>query len=357
MSHQPERSEKNCLNCGTIVEGRYCQHCGQENIVTRQGFWSLTLHFLYDVFHFDGKFFDTLRNLLFRPGSLSREYVSGKRQTYLDPIRMYLFTSAIFFLAFFSLKETNTTINTNSSFLRKPARMELTMDVSAQATQRPADTLLKKQLAIITDSTFDVGLDSTFGAAPADSLITFNHKQYKLLVRKADLKPPVEVKKADGWLNRQIALKVKDFNAKYRDNPEEGLSEFLKTLLHKLPYLLFLSLPFFAGLLKLLYIRRKQFYYSDHAVFTLHHYILSFILMLLVLLVNAINSSLNWGILNALVVILTILWPVYLYVGIKRFYQQSRWKTFLKFLLLNLLGFILLVILATVFLILSVFQI
>jgi hypothetical protein len=86
------------------VQGRFCQVCGQENIVPKQGFWSLTRHFIYDIFHFDGKFFDTLRLLFFKPGTISKEYVLGKRMRYLDPIRMYLFTSAVFFLVFFSVE-------------------------------------------------------------------------------------------------------------------------------------------------------------------------------------------------------------------------------------------------------------
>ncbi|HQS55851.1 MAG: hypothetical protein B7Y15_10780, partial [Bacteroidetes bacterium 24-39-8] len=102
MSHQKERQEKNCLNCYSEVHGRFCQVCGQENIETKESFWSLATHFVYDVTHFDGKFFSTLKYLLFRPGFLSQEYLRGRRTAYLHPIRMYVFTSAIFFLILFS---------------------------------------------------------------------------------------------------------------------------------------------------------------------------------------------------------------------------------------------------------------
>ncbi|HEU0064055.1 MAG TPA: DUF3667 domain-containing protein, partial [Flavisolibacter sp.] len=96
MSHQPERKDRNCLNCGATVIARYCHVCGQENIVTKMGFWALIRHFLYDLFHFDGKFFDTLKNLFFKPGIIATEYTHGKRTKYLDPVRMYLFTSTVF---------------------------------------------------------------------------------------------------------------------------------------------------------------------------------------------------------------------------------------------------------------------
>ncbi|RYZ28031.1 MAG: DUF3667 domain-containing protein [Chitinophagaceae bacterium] len=77
VSHQPERKEKNCLNCGATVAGRYCQACGQENIVHKQSAWGLITHFVYDIFHFDGKFFDTLKRLLFKPGLVPKEYIAG----------------------------------------------------------------------------------------------------------------------------------------------------------------------------------------------------------------------------------------------------------------------------------------
>ena len=90
MSHLTERKEKNCLNCNTTVQGRYCQVCGQENIVPQDTFGHLVLHFIYDITHFDGKFFDTLKYLAFKPGFLSKEYIAGRRVRYLNPIRMYV---------------------------------------------------------------------------------------------------------------------------------------------------------------------------------------------------------------------------------------------------------------------------
>ena len=97
MSHRPQRKEKNCLNCGTIVQGKFCHICGQENVEPKETFWGMVTHFFYDITHFDGKFFVTLKDLLFRPGFLSAEYMKGRRVSYLNPIRMYIFTSAVFF--------------------------------------------------------------------------------------------------------------------------------------------------------------------------------------------------------------------------------------------------------------------
>src|SRR4030095_15016219 len=101
MSHRKERKEKDCLNCGTIVYGKYCHVCGQENVEPKETFFGMVTHFFFDITHFDGQFFTTLKDLLFYPGFLSAEYMKGKRMSYLNPIRMYVFTSAVFFLIFF----------------------------------------------------------------------------------------------------------------------------------------------------------------------------------------------------------------------------------------------------------------
>lgn len=97
MSHLKERQQKNCLNCNTEVQGRYCQNCGQENIEPKETVWHLIAHFFQDITHFDGKFFSTVKYLVIRPGFLSREYMVGRRASYVNPIRMYIFTSAFSF--------------------------------------------------------------------------------------------------------------------------------------------------------------------------------------------------------------------------------------------------------------------
>ena len=103
MSHSKEREEKVCLNCSAALTDRYCQHCGQENTEPKETFWTLISHFFNDITHFDGKFFSTGKYLLTKPGFLSAEYIKGRRASYLHPIRMYVFTSAFFFIIFFSL--------------------------------------------------------------------------------------------------------------------------------------------------------------------------------------------------------------------------------------------------------------
>ena len=115
MSHLKERKEKNCLNCQATLYGRYCHVCGQENLEPKKTVWHLVQHFFNDITHFDGKFFATVKYLLRKPGFLSAEYVAGRRASYLNPIRMYVFTSAFFFLILFALKNPKDMVNTKET--------------------------------------------------------------------------------------------------------------------------------------------------------------------------------------------------------------------------------------------------
>lgn len=357
MSHQPERKEKDCLNCGAIVQGRYCHICGQENIVTKQSFWSLSKHFVFDIFHFDGKFFETLKHLFFKPGAISREYALGKRTKYLDPIRMYLFTSALFFLVFFSVESTENVVDIGGNQdLSKAQRLDLVMEMNEQAKERPADSSLHGYMDVLLDSTFRIGLREVKDSMAKDSIVSFHGKLYRLRVVKDSQVDPFEEEEAEGWMARTLQKKWTKFKTKYSDDLNRGYIEFLKQMLHKLPYLLFVSLPFFAGILKLLYIRRKNFYYSDHAVFTLHHYIVSFILILLMFVSSQLKDTTGWGIFGNLTTLLLFLWPLYLLLGMKRFYLQGWGKTLGKFLLLNILGLITVIFLLLVFIFFSIFQ-
>lgn len=338
------------------MQGRYCHVCGQENIVPKQSFWSLVKHFVYDIFHFDGKFFETLRLLFFKPGTISREYVKGKRMKYLDPIRMYLFTSAIFFLVFFSIKSPEIEGDLDQGrILTKAQRLELAMEVSAQQGQKTGDTVGRQQMELLLDSTLVIGLAPLDDTAAYHSVVQYQGQSYHLTAGR-DTMDLLFKSNAKGWVGKTLKEKSVKFKKKYSDDPEQGYKELLEGFLHKLPYLLFISLPFFAGILMLLNLRRKDFYYSDHAVFTLHHYIISFILLLLYFGFDALKETSGWGIFGTLAGLIFFLWPLYLLVGMKRFYQQ-RWSTTLgKFLLVNLLGLITLLFLMGVFLFFSIFQ-
>jgi ribosomal protein L40E len=123
MSHFKERKEKICLNCNAELQGRFCHKCGPENIEPKESFLHLLSHLVSHEFHFDSKFFSTAKHLLLTLGFLTKEYMAGRRVSYLDPIRMYIFLSAFFFLVVFSLNKGETNL-VNATYKNPSAKKQ-----------------------------------------------------------------------------------------------------------------------------------------------------------------------------------------------------------------------------------------
>ena len=340
MSHAPERKEKNCLNCGATVMGRFCHVCGQENIVPKESFWKLVTHFFYDITHFDSNFFHTLKYLLFRPGFLSKEYLKGRRVSYLNPVRMYVFTSAIFFLVFFLVAKPGDFIkwDTNKP-LTTEQRTKLLADLENEFKKSEADTgILLRKINLLKDT----------GRVVTNGDLVMRDPRYRDFAQYDSVQKTLAPSKRDGWLTR-LMIKKFELNSSFKENPAEATKQWTELFLHKLPILLFLSLPLFALILKLLYVRRKQFYYADHAIFSIHHYILSFILLLFTFLLGTLYDLSDWQFFRIFLIVLLFVWPVHLYIAMLNFYGQGWFKTLIKFFLLNILGMLSLLILFVIF--------
>jgi hypothetical protein len=92
--------EGGCLNCGTeLGGGRYCGNCGQSARPHRT-LGGLVGEFLASLWNFDTKAWRTLPMLFFRPGTLTREYVYGKRARYISPLAAFLLSIFVMFFAF-----------------------------------------------------------------------------------------------------------------------------------------------------------------------------------------------------------------------------------------------------------------
>jgi hypothetical protein len=90
-------AEVRCANCGAELAGRYCHRCGQERTASslRSGYLRKVLT---DVVSMDGRALRSLRDLVFRPGFLTREYMAGRRVRHTEPAQLYLLAAAVFFL-------------------------------------------------------------------------------------------------------------------------------------------------------------------------------------------------------------------------------------------------------------------
>jgi len=87
-----------CKNCGAPLGGDYCADCGQKGDVHVPSTLELIHDALEGISHSDSRLWVSLKYLLFVPGKLTREFIAGRRATYLPPFRLYLVLSVIFFL-------------------------------------------------------------------------------------------------------------------------------------------------------------------------------------------------------------------------------------------------------------------
>ncbi len=395
MSHYKERTEKDCLNCGAWVAGRFCQVCGQENVEMKETFWHLLTHFFNDITHYDGKFFSTVRLLLLKPGFLTAEYVRGRRMAYLHPIRMYVFTSAFFFLLYFSFFSSNPEQKyikeEQASLEQMHHRLQEMRAVAPDSLVAAAiDSALQKSAARIAvlhnkiskmatwkqetaDSRGEDTIDSTVNPV-GETLystpethkdrLTKNNISYDLLdfefyqdlATYEAIQKELPEEKKHGFASRILYTALLQLNEKHVREQGKVFEKIQDKFNHYFPKLLFISLPIFAWLLKMLYIRHK-YYYASHGIFAIHAYCGVFLLMLLYYTLDSINSGMDWKVLSWLEFLLSVYMMYYIYKAMRNFYEQSRLKTLLKYAALSIMTSITMLILIVIFGVISAYNI
>ncbi len=286
---------RECLNCGAPLQGTFCHQCGQKDLPRRQDIGDLIINFISSFYSFESKFFKTFGFLLFRPGRMINDYNAGKRESYYHPARMYVFLSFVFFLVL--------------SVIPDEEKIDLTADGKA---------LSNEEKTLLTLDSLSLQHDSVnWGGYDPKSLVEYDSIE--------NLKP---VEARDGALERYFTEKFIKLKQESGDDDKTILKRFFDAFLENIPRMIFLLLPVFALILKLLYIRR-DFYYSEHLVLS----VIIYDFMYLTGTVGLLCSLVSW--LKWMPTVLMLWGLFYLYKSMRRVYKQSRTKTVLKFFLLN----------------------
>lgn len=88
-----------CANCGTGFAGHFCPECGQRAHIHRS-LAAIGHDIMHAVLHLDGKLWNTLPLLAFKPGELTRRYIEGQRVRFVSPMAMFLFSVFAMFAVF-----------------------------------------------------------------------------------------------------------------------------------------------------------------------------------------------------------------------------------------------------------------
>ena len=302
-----------CDNCSAELTNKFCSRCGQDNRDFRQRFSKILVNVIEETFHFDGRILNTLKLLVLKPGELSKEFSLNRRAQYVPPVRLYLFASLLFFFIFaltrgersdeFELQESNslpimTEMDTTSldPYLTSQYQAKLEV-IKAREGSLGRQVILQWAAAIESENGFKE---------------SFIHKILLPMIIDALLSP----KRTSSLLIDNFAL------------------------------ILFIGLPVHALVLKFFYFGKYRRYYIEHLVFSMHVHSVGFIVFTLLACVALINvqsvflDSLSFIIRNLLIVIFFI----YQYLALKRYYEQGSGKTVIKFMVLNTLYAVLLAI-------------
>lgn len=370
----PEYRSEKCLNCETPLEkaDKFCHQCGQINSKKRLSLNDFFSEFLSNFISYDSRIWRTISGILFQPGKVTKEYCAGRRKQYANPFRFFLTVSIVFFLlgqvVFNWDGDFGTFVNSiNKGFAEGRGNISESKELKALIKQR--DSL--EAAGNIAGSKAISSVIETLEGTVTDSLKTtkylteaeleeknyfsryleqtFNYKKH------AENNPEMNVSQALNDLgHEQNGLNTSRYRKALRFNElEERPYQMVEMIVPKIPLFLFFFAPVISLFLWLLYMR-QPFNFMEHLVFTFHVFTFFFLCLFVLLgIVGLTFGLIGWE--WPAIIILGLFGPVYFYKALRKFYNQSRIKTILKFLFLNFVFFLLFMFSAGLFIVGSVF--
>ncbi len=326
-----------CLNCGTGLKGPFCHFCGQPDRNFLRFFPVLLRDLMEDLLDLDSRFMRTMKPLLFRPGRLTRDYMEGRRFRYAPPMRLYIFSSIVFFLLAALLSSDSISINGSTDENGNP---QVTEALSAENQQEVEDAL--SNLPPEVQAKIDLGqikaeINAKDGADSGLKLddIQFNDEPWN---RETN---PVDIKWFPDWLNDRINDEIEGSPQK-AEQINENPNLIIDKVFDILPATMFVLLPVVALIFKFWYLFAKRFY-IEHLIFSLHNHAFLFVSLTVILLASlgetlcknhgyaVAEAAMSWVIL-----LITIWIPLYLLISLREVYRQGWLMTMGKFVMIGI---------------------
>jgi hypothetical protein len=268
-----------CLNCGAALAGPFCAECGQRALPPHPSMQELVGDALEHFSGWDGKFAETLKLIIAKPGELTRQWLEGRRVHFISPLRLYFTASLVYFLI-----------------------------AAAAPTVAPSKTIW-----------FNVGGQRSTETVTIPTAADQVAAASQGAMRSGKPLSPA----AHDSLMRQVAKAPWVFRPLFRRMIEDP-SGFKSAIFRMLPRMFFALLPIYAGILALFYHRRK---YPEHLYFALHLHTFTFI----ALIMPKLGAFAHMQPLNVVLGTAVLIWlPVYYVVAARRVYGGSVGMTLLK---------------------------
>jgi Protein of unknown function (DUF3667) len=316
-----------CENCGAQLQGHWCGQCGQAAVDYRRSFRHVVADVLESFLNWDSKFVTTIALLVLKPWRLTNEFLAGKRVRYVNPLRLYLLASILFFFAVnYGAKD----LRLQPGKLSPKDRAELEADLKKEdlppAAREKLEALLRESPSPISSRQSTSPSPTTNVPSPSPAPETDKQRQE---YGKIGERPFVVFDQAksttpfERWIEARAKEKMGEHGTKM------GL--FIATLFSNLPYMMLCCIPLFAFVLKILYIRRHIFY-IDHLIYALHIHTFFYIgTMLIVLATIGLNRTAPGPIAGWIIALLWIAFVVQIFLSIRRVYRQSWFISVFKF--------------------------
>src|SRR5215470_3248195 len=323
-----------CENCGAQLQGHWCAKCGQPAIEYRRSFRHVLADLLDEFLNWDSKFFVTIALLIVKPWRLTNEFLAGKRVSYVNPLRLYLLASILFF---FAVNYGAKRIHVDPGKLGPKDRAELQADLKntdlppearekleellRESSPTPAPSPLTREPSAAAAPTASPDMPSPQPAGTANGQKKYGKLGERPFVAFDDAKSTTPFER---WIEARAKEKMGEHGTKM------GL--FIATLFSNLPYMMLCCIPLFAFVLKILYIRRRIFY-IDHLIYALHiHTFFYTAVMLIVLATIGLNRFVPGPIASWIIALLWIAFVTQILLSIRYVYRQGWFFSIFKFL-------------------------
>lgn len=340
----PAGDDGHCSNCGTALKGPICHSCGQDADTFHRPVWSLVLEVLDGFFSFDGRFWRTIPALMFRPGRITRHYLSGVRARYVQPFRLFIVASLAFFLVFSLDRDMFSGSGPDSEQLAEAER------ILAQA--ETDDPEIAAQIDQLRERVGEA--EEAQRAVEADPLVQQaqerqSRDEMERAMREALLPEdyPDAVRDEDGGsVTRELAdgtrmtveadgvdvlpYSARAYLADRIGHVIQDPDSWWRAVQTWTPRMIFVLLPIYALLLALMHFWRRGLFLYDHLVVSLHFHSFLFFLMTALILASPLIGG--WGI------VIFALWSnFYLYRLHRRVYLNGRFMSLIRVILLDLI--------------------
>lgn len=317
------------------------------------------------IFNIDSRIFRSLVPLYLRPGFLTIEYVAGRRTRYVTPFRLFFFLCIISFFAI------------QASLNIESMHFDLTGDggrytsiVAAQTKtevrereQAELDAIAKSQNAPLVPAAATASLYARQARVRTQAAERIAWLTAKQEAEAKGQKPPAEPAAdepqlsfdgtpwdptthplAISWLPDFANAQLNAMAARAKDNisaAQRDPRRLIRSLFSVLPATLFVLMPLFAVLLKIVYIFKRRLY-MEHLMVALHSH--AFVFMSL-LIVAVLTLALGWSDTHAtwassplrLLRIAAWTWlPIYLLLMQKRVYRQGWFMALISYAVIGI---------------------